>query len=117
MSRVPYSSDVGSLMYDMVCSRPDLSFALSLVSRYMASLGKEHWKVVQWIFRHLRGTSNACLKFGRTSEGLASYVDSDFSFQRFGQKEVPYKLCVHCWWLCRELEGNVIAASSFPMYH
>src|SRR5680860_512667 len=37
MSRVPYSSAVGSLMYAMVCSRPDLSYAMSLVSRYMAN--------------------------------------------------------------------------------
>ena len=42
MSRVPYSSAVGSLMYAMVCSRPDLSYALSVVSRYMANPRKEH---------------------------------------------------------------------------
>ena len=42
MSRVLYSSVVGSLMYAMVCSRPDLSYAMSLVSRYMANPGKEH---------------------------------------------------------------------------
>jgi len=42
MSRVPYSSAVGSLMYAMVCSRPDLSYAMSFVSRYMANPGKEH---------------------------------------------------------------------------
>ena len=79
MSRVTYSSDVGSLMYAMVYSRPDLSYAMSLVSRYMANPGKEHWKTVQWIFRYLRGTSNACLKFGKTDERLAGYVDSDFA--------------------------------------
>ena len=42
MSKVPYSSAVGSLMYAMVCSRPDLSYAMSLVSRYMSNPGKEH---------------------------------------------------------------------------
>jgi ATP-binding cassette subfamily B (MDR/TAP) protein 1 len=70
MSRVPYSSAVGSLIYARVCSRPDLSYAMSLVSRYMANPGKEYWKVVQWIFRYLRCTSKACLKFGRTRKGL-----------------------------------------------
>nr|GEX62887.1 retrotransposon protein, putative, Ty1-copia subclass [Tanacetum cinerariifolium] len=55
MENVPYASVVGSLMYAMVCSRPDLSHALSVVSRYMANPGKEHWKAVQWIFRYLRG--------------------------------------------------------------
>ena len=79
MSRVPYSSAVGSLMYAMVCSRPDLSHALSVVSRYMANPGKEHWKAVQWIFRYLRGTSSACLQFGRSRDGLVGYVDSDFA--------------------------------------
>ncbi|KAG8498697.1 hypothetical protein CXB51_005124 [Gossypium anomalum] len=52
MSHVPYSSAVGSLMYAMVCSRPDLSYAVSAVSRYMANPGKEHWKAVQWILRY-----------------------------------------------------------------
>nr|ABA91380.1 retrotransposon protein, putative, Ty1-copia subclass [Oryza sativa Japonica Group] len=79
MSRVPYSSVVGSLMYAMVCSRPDLSHALSVVSRYMANPGKEHWKAVQWIFRYLCGTSSACLQFGRSRDGLVGYVDSDFA--------------------------------------
>ena len=43
MSRVPYSSVVGSFLYAMVCSHPDLSYA---VSRYMANPGKEHCKAV-----------------------------------------------------------------------
>jgi hypothetical protein len=79
ISRVPYSSDVGSLMYAMVCFWPDLSHAMSLVSRYMANPGKEHWNTVQWIFRYLCGISKACLKFGRTSGGLVGYVDSDYA--------------------------------------
>ena len=45
----------------------------------MANPGKKHWKAVQWIFRYLRGTSNTCLKFGKTGEELAGYVDSDFT--------------------------------------
>ena len=61
MSRVPYTSAIGSLMYAMVCSHPDLSHALSVVSRYMANPEKQHWNVVQWIFKYLRGTSSACL--------------------------------------------------------
>jgi hypothetical protein len=79
MSRVPYSSGVGSLMYAMVCSRLDLSYAINLVSRYMANPGKEHWKAIQWIFRYLCGTSKACLKFGRTGKGLVGYMDSDYA--------------------------------------
>ncbi|KAG8474589.1 hypothetical protein CXB51_031229 [Gossypium anomalum] len=78
MSHVPYSSAVGSLMYAMVCSRPDLSYAVSAVSRYMANPGKEHWKAVQWILRYLRGTTDVCLQFGRIEDGVIGYVDADF---------------------------------------
>ena len=43
MSRVPYSSAVGSLMYAMVWSLSDLTYAVSM---YMVKHGKEHWKAV-----------------------------------------------------------------------
>ncbi|PWZ16957.1 Retrovirus-related Pol polyprotein from transposon TNT 1-94 [Zea mays] len=46
MSRVLYSSAVGSFMYAMVFSRPDLSHVLSVVNRFMANPGKEHCRVV-----------------------------------------------------------------------
>jgi hypothetical protein len=42
MSTVPYSSAVGSLMYAMVCTRPDIAHAVGVVSRYMNNPGKEH---------------------------------------------------------------------------
>jgi hypothetical protein len=79
MSKVPYSNAVSSLMYAMICSSPDLSYAMSLVSRYMANPGKEHWNAVKWIFRYLQGMSDACFQFGRSIEGLVGYVDSDYA--------------------------------------
>ncbi|KAG8491178.1 hypothetical protein CXB51_014420 [Gossypium anomalum] len=79
ISHVPYSSVVGSLMYAMVCSRPDLSYLVSTVSRYMVDPSKEHWKAVQWILRYLRGTTDVCLQFGRTRDGVIGYVDADFA--------------------------------------
>ncbi|KAG8471605.1 hypothetical protein CXB51_036639 [Gossypium anomalum] len=52
---------------------------ISAVSRYMANPGKEHWKAVQWILRYLRGTTDVCLQFGRTEDGVIGYVDADFA--------------------------------------
>uniref|UniRef100_A0A803PR66 Retrovirus-related Pol polyprotein from transposon TNT 1-94 n=1 Tax=Cannabis sativa TaxID=3483 RepID=A0A803PR66_CANSA len=46
MSRVPYASVIGSLMYVMVCTRLDIAYALSMVSRFMENLGKEHWEAL-----------------------------------------------------------------------
>ena len=40
MSKVPYASAVGSLMYAMVCTRPDIAHAVGVVSRYMNNPGK-----------------------------------------------------------------------------
>ena len=42
MSKVPYASAVGSLMYAMVCTKPDIAHAMGVVSRYMSHLGIEH---------------------------------------------------------------------------
>ena len=42
MSKVRYSRTVGSLMYAMVCIRPDISHSVSVVNRYIASSGKLH---------------------------------------------------------------------------
>jgi hypothetical protein len=63
MSRVPYSSAVDILMYVMVCTRPDITHAVGVVSRYMKNLGKQHWKAVKWILRYLIGTSSHALCF------------------------------------------------------
>ncbi|KAH9649106.1 hypothetical protein KPL70_025861 [Citrus sinensis] len=60
---VPYTSAVGCLMYAMVLTRPDLSYVVSVVRRYMANPGKEHWRAVKWILRPLVGylfTFNNC---------------------------------------------------------
>jgi len=77
MENVPYSSAVGSLMYLMMCTRPDIAQAVSVVSRYLDCPGKGHWEAVKWIFRYLKGTINAHSELGGNGI-LTSYVDSDF---------------------------------------
>jgi hypothetical protein len=42
MASIPYSYAVGSLMYAMVCTRPDIAPAVGVVNRFMVNLGKEH---------------------------------------------------------------------------
>jgi transposase InsO family protein len=80
MSRVPYSNAVGSLMYAMVCTRPDIAHAVSVVSRFMGTPGKEHWKAVKRIFRYLRGTSDVGLFYGGDPySSVTGYSDSDYA--------------------------------------
>lgn len=79
MSSIPYSSAVGSLMYAMVCTRPDIAHSVGLVSRYLSNPGKVHWDAVKWIFRYLRGTSRFCLCFGGSKHVLEGYTDADMA--------------------------------------
>ena len=79
MSHVPYASAIGSLMYAMICTRPDLAHAVSMVSRYMHNPGKDHWSAVKWIFRYLKGTSDIGLVFDKTTTNdVVGFVDSDY---------------------------------------
>ncbi|KAH9646639.1 hypothetical protein KPL70_024932 [Citrus sinensis] len=82
MINIPYASAVGCLMYAMVLTRPDLSYAVSVVSRYMANPGKEHWRAVKWILRYLNGTATYGLMYGgprQDDSQIVGYVDSDYA--------------------------------------
>ena len=81
MSKVPYASVVGSLMYAMVCTRPDISQAVGVVSRHMHDPGKEHWQAVKWILRYILNTVDIGLIFQQDKqEGqcVVGYCDSDY---------------------------------------
>ena len=56
MQVVPYASACGSLMYAMVATRPDITYGVGVVSRFMAYPGKAHWNAVKSIMRYLKGT-------------------------------------------------------------
>ncbi|KAE8688623.1 hypothetical protein F3Y22_tig00110962pilonHSYRG00058 [Hibiscus syriacus] len=79
MSRVPYASAVGSLMFAMICTRPYIAQAVGVVSRYMANPGKEHWNIVKRILRYIKGTSNVALCFGGSNLLINGNVDSDYA--------------------------------------
>ena len=70
MSKLPYTSVVGILMYVMVCTRPNISHVVGVVSRYISHPRIEHWNAVKWILKYLRGTSSKCLHFGGSTIDL-----------------------------------------------
>ena len=77
MSKIPYASVVGSLMYVLVCTRPDTAHVVDVVRHCMSNPGKQHWEVVKCIMRYLRGTSSLKLTFGDEKPVLAGYTDLD----------------------------------------
>ncbi|KAD6119896.1 hypothetical protein E3N88_11167 [Mikania micrantha] len=86
MDRVPYASAVGSLMYAMVCTRPDIAHAVGVVSRFLSNPGKNHWEAVKWILRYLRSTSKLGLSFGDGEPMLVGYTDSDMAGNKNNMK-------------------------------
>ena len=81
-----YSLAVGSLMYAMVCTQPDIAHAVGVVSRFMVNPGKDHWEAVKWIFRYLRGSSKLFLTFGDFKPVLEGYVDANWAGDLNGRK-------------------------------
>src|ERR1700675_730822 len=80
MASVPYQSAVGSLMYAMTCTRPDIAYAVSTVSRYCSDYGAAHWTAVKRIMRYLKGTAHYRLKLGGDAQAkLSGYCDADWA--------------------------------------
>ena len=63
----------------MVCTHPDISQAVSVVSRFMVNLGKAPWEAVKWILRYLKGTIDKGLCFGGDTCQISGFVDSDYA--------------------------------------
>jgi hypothetical protein len=78
-SHVPYANAVGSFMYAMVRTRPNISHAVGVVNRYMENPGKEHWEAVKWVLRYLRGTSSYSITYHGSIDSVCGYVDLDFA--------------------------------------
>ena len=81
MEAIPYASAIGSIMYAMVCTRPDVSYALSMTSRYQQNPGITHWTAVKNILKYLRRTKDMFLTFGGINEELTVRCYTDASFQ------------------------------------
>ncbi|KAG2705909.1 hypothetical protein I3760_05G078600 [Carya illinoinensis] len=78
MARVPYANAVGSLMYAMMCTRPDICYAVGLVSRFQSNPGLAHWKAVKRIMRYLKGTADYVLCYQGSDLQLKGYSDADW---------------------------------------
>ncbi|XP_074292345.1 secreted RxLR effector protein 161-like [Silene latifolia] len=87
MSLIPYTSVVGSIMYAMMCTRPNVSYALSIKSRYQKNPGEYHWIAVKNILKYLRKTKDSFLVFGGdTKLWVRGYTYASFQTDRVDLK-------------------------------
>lgn len=76
-----YQQQIGSLMYLMTATRPDLAFSVSNCARYMSNPSEEHYKALNRIWQYVRTTQNKDLLYHISDEealSLIGYVDSDW---------------------------------------
>ena len=78
MRQIPYASAVGSLMYAMLCTRPDIYYSVGMVSRYQLNPGPKHWEAVKHILKYLRRTKDYMLVYYCEDLIPMGYTDSNF---------------------------------------
>ena len=78
MKTIPYASVIGSLMYVMLCTRPDICYLVGIVSRYQSNPGGEHWTAVKHILKYLRRTRNYMLVYHGDEFAPIGYTEYDF---------------------------------------
>ncbi|KAA0043178.1 gag/pol protein [Cucumis melo var. makuwa] len=86
MSNIPYASAVGSLMYAILCTRPDICYSVGMVSRYQSNPGHDHWTAVKNILKYLRRTKDYMLVYVSKDLILTGYTDSDFQSNKDARK-------------------------------
>ncbi|XP_074371249.1 secreted RxLR effector protein 161-like [Apium graveolens] len=79
MQRIPHASVVESLMYAQVCTRPDITFIVGMLGRYLSNPGMEQWKAVKRVLRYLKKTKDYILTYRKSDHlEIIGYSDSDF---------------------------------------
>jgi hypothetical protein len=73
---IPYQEAIGCLLYLARGTRPDIAFAVNLVSRFNNCFKQSHWTAVKRIMRYLNGTRTRKLQY--TAGGLLGFVDADW---------------------------------------
>ena len=86
-----YQGCIGSLMYLIMCMRPDIAFAVGVLSCHVTSPRNVHMLAVKYVFQYLRGTSKYRLVFcanNSIDSPPIAYVDSDWAGDRADRKSI-----------------------------
>ena len=93
MTSIPYASAVGSLMYAMLCTRPDIAYALSVVSRFQSDPGENHWIAVKNILKYLKRTKELFLIL-RAMTSKYRHIQTQVSRVILMTTNLPQDLCL-----------------------
>jgi hypothetical protein len=95
--KLPYQSLIGSLMFLVTCTRPDIAYAVNSASRVMTRWSISHWKQAKRILQYLKGTRSLSLKFNgknNSDELLSAYTDADYAADRDSRRSTTGFVCL-----------------------
>ncbi|KAL7605170.1 hypothetical protein Lser_V15G18000 [Lactuca serriola] len=74
-SQLEYTKAIGSLMYAMTSTRPDIAFTVGKLSRYTSNPSAQHWQEVNRVFKYLKGTMDYGLSYLGSPSVLEGHSD------------------------------------------
>ncbi|KAL4037745.1 hypothetical protein IC575_001345 [Cucumis melo] len=78
VSQPEYAKIIGSVMYLMNYTRPDIAYVVSRLSRYTHNPNRYHWDALRHLLRYLKGTIDYCLHFNKFPAVLEGYCDANW---------------------------------------
>ena len=78
VSQLEYSRIIGSMMYLMSCTRSNIAYSISKLSRFTRNPRTDHWKAITRVLRYLRATRDYGLSYGRYPAVLEGYTDANW---------------------------------------
>lgn len=109
-----YRQLVGSLLY-LTHTRPDISYAVGLVSRFAQTPHESHWQAVKWILRYVRGTTHFGLHYMRGDPVLSGYTDSDWAGSSDDRRSTSgYVFCLGSSpiaWACKKQQAIALSST------
>jgi len=89
MRNGPYTLAVRSLMYALLCTRPDICFAIDMVNRYQSNPGLTRCVAVKHILKYLQRMRDYMLVWHWEDLTKTGYTNSDFQSNCDSQKSTP----------------------------
>jgi hypothetical protein len=89
-AKLPYCALVGKCMYLSNCTRPDISFAVRELAKFMSNYGTKHYEAAKHLLRYLQGTRSRGVIFGNSPNPypiFTAFTDSDWAMSE-GRKSV-----------------------------
>uniref|UniRef100_A0A2N9HK96 CCHC-type domain-containing protein n=1 Tax=Fagus sylvatica TaxID=28930 RepID=A0A2N9HK96_FAGSY len=78
IAQLEYASAIGSMMYAMHCTRPNVAFAVNRLSRYTSNPSAEHWKAIARVLGYLKKTKDLGLYYSGYPAVLEGYSDANW---------------------------------------